>query len=181
MKYLLIFITFFLLYSCSNNKGVYWCGDHACVDNKERKEYFKKNMTVEIKKTNKNKKKKLSQVELIKKKSGLYDKKSKKMEKEERLLTKKLELEEKKRIKEQKKLAKKKLIEERKKLKKEKKMSKKNKSKLNKQENINIDKKISLDKKSVDRSNDEFNTLIQKILKKNKSKSYPDINAINIE
>ena len=67
MKYLLIFITFFLLYSCSNNKGVYWCGDHACVDNKERKEYFKKNMTVEIKKTNKNKKKKLSQVDLIKK------------------------------------------------------------------------------------------------------------------
>ena len=76
MKYLLIFITFFLLYSCSNNKGVYWCGDHACVDNKERKEYFKKNMTVEIKKTNKNKKKKLSQVELIKKKSGLYDRSS---------------------------------------------------------------------------------------------------------
>jgi len=48
MKYLyfLLFITFI---SCSVTKKVYMCGDRACLDKKEFKEYFAKNLIVEIK------------------------------------------------------------------------------------------------------------------------------------
>ena len=48
MKYsIFLFLAFFLLFACSNNKSVYWCGDHACINNKEKKAYFKKTMIVE--------------------------------------------------------------------------------------------------------------------------------------
>ena len=44
------FISFlFLLNSCTNNKTVYWCGDHACINKKEKEAYFKKTMIVEKK------------------------------------------------------------------------------------------------------------------------------------
>ena len=49
----LFFISFLLLlYACSNQKKVYWCGDHACVNTKDKELYFKKTMTVELKKHN---------------------------------------------------------------------------------------------------------------------------------
>jgi len=48
MKY--IFILFFLIFtSCINSKQTYMCGDLPCGDKKEFKEYFAKNLTVEIK------------------------------------------------------------------------------------------------------------------------------------
>ena len=37
MKYLIFLVFGFLLFSCSNSKSVYWCGDHACINKKERK------------------------------------------------------------------------------------------------------------------------------------------------
>ena len=43
-----------MIISCSANKGVYWCGDHSCINKKEKEAYFKKTMIVEIK-TSKNK------------------------------------------------------------------------------------------------------------------------------
>ena len=43
MKYITFLLLPLLLLNCSNNKTVYWCGDHACVNNKEKKIYFKKN------------------------------------------------------------------------------------------------------------------------------------------
>ena len=41
---------FFLILSagCMRNNYVYWCEDHACSNDKERLEYFKKTMIVEI-------------------------------------------------------------------------------------------------------------------------------------
>ena len=49
-KYILIFL-FFLLQSCQNPKDiVFWCGDHACKNEKERSAYFEKTMLVEIRK-----------------------------------------------------------------------------------------------------------------------------------
>ena len=180
MKYLFIIITFVLFYSCSNNRNVYWCGDHACVDAKEKKEYFKKNMVIEIQKSNKKRKKKLSQVEMIKEKSGLNNVNSKKNNKEEKLLAKKIEIEEKRKLKEEKKAIKRKLIEERKRLKVEKKMAKKTKSKKKNQKNT-VKIKKTADKKFTNAPSSEFNALVQKILKKNKSKPYPDINSISIE
>jgi hypothetical protein len=47
MKY--IFPLFFLIFiSCGTISKTYMCGDRACLDNKEFKEYFAKNLIVEI-------------------------------------------------------------------------------------------------------------------------------------
>ena len=49
MKITVSFILLFFIFSCSNNKVVYWCGDHACINKKEREAHFKKTLTVEVK------------------------------------------------------------------------------------------------------------------------------------
>ena len=44
-----LFIIFLFLFSCSNKvTQVYICGDHACVNKKERKEYFDNNISIEV-------------------------------------------------------------------------------------------------------------------------------------
>ena len=48
MKNKLLLIIFLIIVGCSSNKTVYWCGDHACANKKEKDEYFKKTMIVEI-------------------------------------------------------------------------------------------------------------------------------------
>ena len=53
MKYIIILIFSFFLISCSSRKTVYWCGDHACINKKEKEAYFKKTMIVEVKEINK--------------------------------------------------------------------------------------------------------------------------------
>ena len=50
MKLFFFLIIIFLLTGCVTDKGVYWCGDHPCINKKEREAYFKKTMIVEIKK-----------------------------------------------------------------------------------------------------------------------------------
>ena len=57
MKYLILLIFSLLLFACSNVKKVYWCGDHACINNKEKEAYFKKTMIVEIRELSKQNKK----------------------------------------------------------------------------------------------------------------------------
>ena len=47
---------FCLLVGCSSGKTVYWCGDHACKNKKEKEAYFKEHMTVEIRNINYKKK-----------------------------------------------------------------------------------------------------------------------------
>ena len=49
MKIFLLLSFLILAISCSSDKSVYWCGDHACINKKERKAYFKKTMIVEKK------------------------------------------------------------------------------------------------------------------------------------
>ena len=49
MKNLFFLFILFMIISCSSNKVVYWCGDHPCINKKEKKAYFKKNMIVEMK------------------------------------------------------------------------------------------------------------------------------------
>ena len=34
--------------NCSNNKTIYWCGDHPCINKKEKEAYFKETMIVEV-------------------------------------------------------------------------------------------------------------------------------------
>ena len=64
MRYLLFFI--FVLVSCANKpKSVYICGDHVCVNKEEAKQYFEKNLTLEVKiLDNKKKLKETSLIEL---------------------------------------------------------------------------------------------------------------------
>ena len=67
MKNLPLIIIFFLLIGCSNNKQVYWCGDHACLNKKEREEYFKKNKIVEVRNYDDSKKMSQSEIKAIEK------------------------------------------------------------------------------------------------------------------
>ena len=57
MKTLFFIIIYFLLFGCSKDRIVYWCGDHACVSQAEKEAYFKKTMIVEVRKLNKYEKK----------------------------------------------------------------------------------------------------------------------------
>ena len=99
------------IFGCSVGKGVYWCGDHPCINNKEKAAYFKKTMIVEVRNYNKGKindnseiEKLLDQAKLDEKRRILSEKELAKQTKiEEKELAKQIKLEEKKRIKEEKK------------------------------------------------------------------------------
>ena len=204
MKYFFILL-FIILLSCTNKKEVHWCGDHACINNKEKKAYFEKTLITEIKDLTKQKRKK-SDFEIIKEKAGLDLDKEKEEEFEDKIkvlsteerkaLAKQLRLEEKQRIKEEKKLTKKSRLDEKKigneakaegdctKLVKlhEKLKCKMDEKKANKAKSKKDDSKIKLEasvinEKDMD-SSVEFNELVKKIHKKNLSRSYPDINDI---
>ena len=204
MKYFIILL-FIILLSCTNKNEVYWCGDHACINNKEKKAYFEKTLITEIKDLTKQKRKK-SNFEIIKEKAGLDLDKEKEEEfedkikvlstEEQKALAKQLRLEEKQRIKEEKKLAKQSRLDEKKtgneakaegdctKLVKlhEKLKCKMDEKKANKAKSKKDDSKIKLEasvinEKDMD-SSVEFNELVKKIHKKNLSRSYPDINDI---
>ena len=204
MKYFIILL-FIILLSCTNKNKVYWCGDHACINNKEKKAYFEKTLITEIKDLTKQKRKK-SDFEIIKEKAGLDLDKEKEKEfedkievlstEEQKALAKQLRLEEKQRIKEEKKLTKQSRLDEKKigneakaegdctKLVKlhEKLKCKMDEKKANKAKSKKDDSKIKLEasvinEKDMD-SSVEFNELVKKIHKKNLSRSYPDINDI---
>ena len=204
MKYFFILL-FIILLSCTNKKEVYWCGDHACINNKEKKAYFEKTLITEIKDLTKQKRKK-SDFEIIKEKAGLDLDREKEEEfedkievlstEEQKALAKQLRLEEKQRIKEEKKLTKQSRLDEKKigneakaegdctKLVKlhEKLKCKMDEKKANKAKSKKDDSKIKLEasvinEKDMD-SSVEFNELVKKIHKKNLSRSYPDINDI---
>ena len=204
MKYFIILL-FIILLSCTNKNKVYWCGDHACINNKEKKAYFEKTLITEIRDLTKQKRKK-SDFEIIKEKAGLDLDKEKEEEfedkikvlstEEQKALAKQLRLEEKQRIKEEKKLTKQSRLDEKKigneakaegdctKLVKlhEKLKCKMDEKKANKAKSKKDDSKIKLEasvinEKDMD-SSVEFNELVKKIHKKNLSRSYPDINDI---
>jgi len=63
-KFFKLFVLFFLL-SCATNNEVFWCGDHACANNKEKKIFFKANMIVEVKEINNKSNEKKSKVNEI--------------------------------------------------------------------------------------------------------------------
>ena len=204
MKYFFILL-FIILLSCTNKKEVHWCGDHACINNKEKKAYFEKTLITEIRDLTKQKRKK-SEFEIIKEKAGLDLDKEKEEEfedkikvlstEEQKALAKQLRLEEKQRIKEEKKLTKQSRLDEKKigneakaegdctKLVKlhEKLKCKMYKKKANKAKSKKDDSKIKLEASVINEKDMDssvvFNELVKKIHKKNLSRSYPDINDI---
>ena len=103
MKNISFLVVFLLLVSCSNNKAIYWCGDHPCINKKERKAYFRETMIVEMKQIDK-KKYSYSEIQKITEQAQINEKKRIKEEKIESKLTK---LEQKRLIKEKKELEKK--------------------------------------------------------------------------
>ena len=171
-----------MIISCSSNKVVYWCGDHPCINKKEKKAYFKKNMIVEMKSIKSKNYKNNSEIEKIMQESQKKEKirikneknsakqiklEEKRLINEEKDLAKQIKLEEKRRIKEEKNLAKQINLEEKKRIKGEKKSYKRK---------IYVNKEKQLKKAEIDL--DEFSELVEKITKKNTFKPYPDINEI---
>ena len=101
MKNLFLILFSFLVLNCSSNKTVYWCGDHACINKKERESYFKKTMIVEIRDLEKANKKK-SEIDYLMEQAKHDDKQRITNEKD---LSEQANLEQKQRIKEEKELA----------------------------------------------------------------------------
>ena len=166
MKSLFFLLFLFFIVSCSNNKRVYWCGDHPCVNNKERKAYFKKTMIVEIKELGKKNKTNISELDKVTQQTRSDEAKGNKGEKK---LIKQARLEEKKRLKEEKKLAKEIILEEKKIAKKKLKAKKASPTK-------EADTNTTL--ASMNISSSTFNKLVEIITNKNKIRPYPDINDI---
>ena len=92
MKTCLFLSIFFFIISCANTKSVYWCGDHPCINKKEKEAYFKKTMIVEIRDLNKNNYKDESEIEKLLQQTQMNEKKRIKNEKD---LTKQAKLVEK--------------------------------------------------------------------------------------
>jgi len=176
MKLLFFLAGFLLLLSCGGHETVYWCGEHACVNKKERESYFKKTMIVEIREVKDKKNKKImSEFEKIKKQSGLVednlsnerkenielkDNENKSKIENDKELIKQVKLEQKMRIKEEKELAKEIRLEEKRRLKEEKKLKKK--AKLEKKLEAKRQKKLTKEAKLQSRD-------------KKKRKSHPKI------
>jgi hypothetical protein len=199
-KYIFLTISIFI-FGCSVSKGVYWCGDHPCINNKEKEAYFKKTMIVEVRHYNKDKikdnseiEKLLDQAKLDEKKRVLSEKELAKQAKiEEKELSKQIEIDEKKRIKEEKELSKQIEIDEKKRIKEEKELSKQieidEKKMIN--ENSKLQKQTDLGEKdlnekkiikvgsftgNIEISSNKFSELVEKINRRNSFRSYPDIN-----
>tara|TARA_Y100000590_G_scaffold466219_1_gene640882 strand:- start:1518 stop:2084 length:567 start_codon:yes stop_codon:yes gene_type:complete len=186
MKILLILAVFFIISSCSTNK-TYWCGDHPCINKKERQAYFEKNMIVEVRKINKKDKQKLSEIEKITKQARLKEKKrikskkelakqarldEKKMKREQKELLKQARLDQKRREREEKKIAKMTRENQKIELKKVKKNIKSNKAKN--------EKKIQVSDESFEANASEgsFNKIVERVTQMSKQRPFPDINKM---
>ena len=170
MKKLIYLSIIFLVSSCSSNKGVYWCGDHPCINNKEKIAYFKKTMIVEMKndedfKSDSESEKIMNQAKLNEKKRII----------KELSLKKRQKIEKKNKLKEEKALRKRMKKEEKKRIKEEKKLAKKN-NKTKKKIKANIEN-VSAEKHEI--SSKKFSELAEIIIKKSNSKPFPDINNID--
>ena len=163
-----------MVVTCSNNKSVYWCGDHPCINKKEKEAYFKKTMIVEIKDLKNKNYKSSTEYERIMQQAQLDEKKRIKGEKN---LTKQAKLEEKRRIREEKDLAKQIKLEDKKRIKEEKELSR---SKIVKNETKHLKKNVesttSIANTKIELG--KFSEIVEKITKKNTFKPFPDIDDI---
>ena len=185
MKKYFFLTVFIFTFACTANKGVYWCGDHPCLNKDEKEAYFKKNMIVEVRNYNKDDIKKDSEIQKILNQAKLNEKNRKLSEKElikrtkidEKELIKRIKLDEKKGKKEEKELAKQLRLDEKKRKKKGKKTEevvKLDKKKIKKEKTFSVGSPA----KNVEISSEKFEVLVKKIMERNSSRSYPEINDI---
>ena len=161
----LVFFAFLFLFitSCAHKNETYWCGDHPCINNKEREAYFKKTLIVEIKNLKNVDENTNSEIEKIIQQAQIN---KKKRIKNEKILKKEVKLEKRRKSKEEKFLVKQAKIEQ-KRLKKNEKLLKSKKKKKK------IDVYASLD--SINASV-QFEDLVKKIIKRNETRPFPNIN-----
>ena len=163
-----------MVVACNNNKSVYWCGDHPCINKKEKEAYFKKTMIVEIKNLKDKNYKRSSEYERIMQQAQLDEKKRIKGKKD---LSKQAKLEEKRRIREEKDLAKQIKLEDKNRIKEEKELSR---SKIVKNETKHLKKSVesttSIANTKVELG--KFSEIVEKITKKNSFRTFPDIDDI---
>ena len=139
-------------------------------------------MTVEVREIKSESKKNISEIEKITKKIEMNQKKDKVKKKN---LAKQIKLEEKRRVQEEKALAKQIKLEEKRRVQEEKALAKqiKIKEKNNLEKNIESSEKKEMTTKTSQSSIDNdysisFNKLVEKIIKRNSFRPYPDINDI---
>ena len=203
--FLLIFI---MIASCTTSKNVYWCGDHPCINNKEKEAYFNKTMIVEIREVNIDKFKKKTKNEKVLEQASKEEKLRLKMEKEltkqakldekirikrEKELAKQAKLDEKIRIKREKELAKQAKIDEKKRIKAEKELAKEieleekiqskkiiKEKKVTQKENVEIKKVAEMDvsDKNIKINLNKFSEIVEKVTNRNNLRPFPDINDI---
>jgi len=163
----LIYVFFYLLVlSCNTVKKEYVCGDHPCIDKKEFKEYFSKNLSIEIK-TQKNKKNKTADLVKLNTDTSLVKKNVNRNSKKDEKIRKKLE-------KEQLKVDKIRLLKERK-VRENK--EKNNTAKLKKNNIKSIKNEIKNNREQVDKVVDKIPEEKKPIIKNTKNVS--SINAAN--
>ena len=172
MRICIYFLIFILIGSCSSNNEVYWCGDHACANNKEKEAYFKKTMIVEVRSLDKKNKEPLSTNQMILNESKSVEKNTV-VNVEETIQEINLEKEIEKEIELQ--------IQDRAKKQEE----------LNEQITLDQDEKIYMEKESRNPSSfdkvveineivtKDFDEIVERILLRNSSRSYPKINDIS--
>ena len=165
MKIIYFLICILILVGCTNQKKTFWCGDHECLNKKEKKAYFEKEMTVQIKDLSESDIKEKSDIEKITQQFLLTEDEIKKRDKN---IRKQAKIEEKRKKKEGKKIKKQMRLEKKK---------KKEKEKLVRKQNVLIVKSSNEVIKN-DNYLSAFDKIKERILSKNISKPYPDINDI---
>ena len=181
MKIIVCLIMLFILASCSTDKNTFWCGDHPCINNKEKEAYFQKTMIVEIKDLEKKSSKSNSEIEKI---ILQAQKKEKKIIKEQKYMNKQSKLEAKRIKKEEKTLAKQAKLEAKRREKEEKNLTnqiEKDEARIIKKEKKEEPKqsiKFVAHEERQSSFSVNFNKLVEKITKRNISRPYPDINDI---
>ena len=179
MKYLYSLLFLYLVFGCAGKKTVYWCGDHACINQKEKKAYFKETMIVEVRESINQKQINKSEIEKITNEIIMKEKKRTKNEKD---LAKQARLEKKNKIKNEKILAKQAKIEEKNRIKREKELLKQKRRVKEKQQKAKItpERKITASTKidNLDINLNTFENMVEKITAKNEFRKYPDINNI---
>ena len=186
MRIIFIIAAFLFIFSCSSKNIVYWCGDHQCINKKEKENYFKETMIVEVRDLSQIKERK-SEIEKIKLQAKKDQKnriklekdlaKNKRLEKKQKIkrekeLLKQERRAQKLRIKNEKEAEKQLRKDEKKRIKSTKKINKKNKKKKSSKSKTEIDLGIA----KIEIKNNTFSDLINKVKKKNILKPYPDIN-----
>lgn len=182
MKYLIFLALFLLLFNCSNNKSVYWCGDHACINKKEKEAFFKKTMIVEKRELNEKYKLSKTEKDEILKQIRSEEVKEEEETKKYKESVKHARLENKRRTNDmyslENRIQLRKNYKEQKRLKKQ--ARKEEKARIKQNKYIPKDKAFNAESASLkkDESFSKFDELKQKITRKNMMRPYPNINEI---